>query len=68
MGNDIHVTEATLKKLENISANRAIWVAKTKRDAQHYGKAFEVYLGDDCVAVGRDDDGGYLVVCSRARS
>ena len=69
LGNNINVTKATLKKLENIPANRAIWVTKMKRDAQRYGKAFEVYLGDNCVAVGHDGgDGGFLVVCSRARS
>jgi hypothetical protein len=62
LGNDINVTKATLKKLEKIPATRSIWVTKTKRDAQHYGTAYEVNLGDDCVAVGMDGDGGYLVV------
>ena len=66
LGNDIKVPKELLAKFGELPASKAVWVTRTKKEARYYDEegsaGAEYVMPPNSVVIGRDDEGGYLVV------
>ena len=61
-----HLTEEMLNELHQYPASSIVWVTKTKKDAEYYGKVYEID-GDNARIITTDGDNGYLILQMKAR-
>ena len=61
-----HLTEEMLNELHQYPASSIVWVTKTKKDAEYYGKVYEID-GDNARIIATDGDNGYLILQMKAR-
>ena len=57
-----HLSLKIRKKLSKITADKAVWVCKTKQDAMQYGKAEIIDIGKNPKIIAEDNCGGYLIL------
>jgi hypothetical protein len=57
-----HLSLQIRKKFSKIRADKAIWVCKTKKDAQQYGKPEIINIGKNPKIIAYDYCGGYLIL------
>ena len=64
LGNELNLL-VDLSELETVSARRAVWLCRTRREAVRYGTPYRVdTIGVCIVATDLEEPQGYLVVLS----
>ena len=61
-----HLNAKQILELKKYPASSIIWVTKTKKDAEYYGKVYEID-GDNARIIATDGDNGYLILQMKAR-
>ena len=57
-----HLSAELRATLATIPASEIVWVTKRKKDADRYGEAERVDLGEAALVLAEDGDGGYLIL------
>jgi hypothetical protein len=60
-----HLSLQMRKILSKIPADRAIWICKTKDNAEQYGKTELVNIGKNPKIIAEDNCGGYLILIGK---
>ena len=62
LGNPLGISDDVIAALDGVPADYLIWVARTKKAAEHYGGPRPFQLGPHAVVIAEDGDDGYLVL------
>lgn len=62
LGNVLHISPELMAKYGDKPARIAIWVTRTREEAEEYGEPEEAYIPQGSFILAQDNYGGYLVV------
>ena len=62
-----HLNTNMLNELKKYSADKIIWVTKSKRQAKHYGEVCLIYMTGNERIIATDGDNGFLILKTKER-